>query len=289
MREYSQLPVKEFALVALLDDGTLQTFTSPSLQNENIGKTAAGLKNTLSRMVRRADPERSSILGGKSTLIPNIQCHLTCSTDSGESSHGHHKNRRFDDDGEMSGSSKRPRRRHGGRSNEEMLPPVPSRKTQTLQIDDSPRVEEFYKTRFKEMQQTACKTIGKVFVKLVEPKKQTHHPYTRGNESAPPWWPCTNQHTDPEHYVKHKEPDHLYKKGTNHNSHVYTVLTYPHRESYTPGSHPTNDRAAVKSAASLNPESWLDCTETRGAHCGGNEHLVQGKRTPGEQEEEGIP
>jgi hypothetical protein len=44
---------------------------------------------------------------------------------------------------------------------------------------------------------------------LVEPKKQTHHPYTKGDEQAPSWWPNT---TGPNN-VRHKEPDHLLKPG----------------------------------------------------------------------------
>lgn len=60
------------------------------------------------------------------------------------------------------------------------------------------------------MQQSACKVMGKAFVKLVEPRKQTHHPYTGGNDKAPSWWPPTIG----EGAVRHKEPDHLLKPGT---------------------------------------------------------------------------
>jgi hypothetical protein len=129
----------------------------------------------------------------------------------------HRKTRSEDSDEEGSGSSRRVRRRFGGRgrdnsSDNNTLKPIPSRKTQELEIGDSARVEEFYLNRFKDMQQTACKIMGKAFVKLVEPRKQTHHPYTRGDESAPPWWPANKELG--EFYVRHKEPDHLYKKGT---------------------------------------------------------------------------
>jgi hypothetical protein len=59
------------------------------------------------------------------------------------------------------------------------------------------------------MQQSACKIIGKAFVKLIEPKKQTYYPYTKGNAQAPPWWPDTKGKGS----VRHKEPDHLPKLG----------------------------------------------------------------------------
>jgi hypothetical protein len=78
-------------------------------------------------------------------------------------------------------------------------------------IGDEAEVEKFYSCRFKDMQQSSCKVMGKAFVKLVEPKKQTHHPYTKGDGKAPPWWPPTTG--DENVRVRHKEPDHLLKPG----------------------------------------------------------------------------
>jgi hypothetical protein len=78
-------------------------------------------------------------------------------------------------------------------------------------IGNEAEVEKFYHCRFKDMQQSSCKIIGKAFVKLVEPKKQTHHPYTKGDEKAPPWWPPTTGEDNVK--VRHKEPDHLLKPG----------------------------------------------------------------------------
>jgi len=88
------------------------------------------------------------------------------------------------------------------------MPPV--QKFQHLTIGDEAEVAKFYHVRFKDMQQSSCKVMGKAFVKLVEPKKQTHHPYTKGDEKAPPWWPPM----EGENAVRHKEPDHLLKPGT---------------------------------------------------------------------------
>jgi hypothetical protein len=86
---------------------------------------------------------------------------------------------------------------------------VPTQKFEPLVIGNTKKVEDYYAVRFKDMQQSACKVMGKAFVKLVEPKKQTHHPYTKGDCKAPPWWPETSG----ENGVRHKEPDHLYKPG----------------------------------------------------------------------------
>jgi hypothetical protein len=67
---------------------------------------------------------------------------------------------------------------------------IPVQKTQNLTIGNEKEVDQFYYVRFKDMQQSSCKVMGKAFVKLVEPKKQTHYPYTQGDSKAPPWWPA---------------------------------------------------------------------------------------------------
>lgn len=124
----------------------------------------------------------------------------------------HHRKSRSEDSDEGAGVKKRRIRGHGGQfrdsSNDDT--PVTTVKTkQMLTIGDSVEVDKFYRLRFKDCQQSACKIMGKSFVKLVEPKKQTHHPYTKGAEQAPPWWPPTTG----ENHVRHKEPDHLLKPG----------------------------------------------------------------------------
>tara|TARA_R110002060_G_scaffold23587_3_gene32033 strand:+ start:442 stop:981 length:540 start_codon:yes stop_codon:yes gene_type:complete len=124
----------------------------------------------------------------------------------------HRKSRSEESDGDGSVSAKRRRKGYGGqyreKSNEEM--PVAQATTRhDMEIGNEAQVTEYYRVRFSNMQQSACKVMGKAFVKLVEPKKQTHHPYTKGDEKAPPWWPNTKG----ENCVRHKEPDHLLKPG----------------------------------------------------------------------------
>jgi Protein of unknown function (DUF2841) len=129
--------------------------------------------------------------------------------------HRYRKTRSDDSDEEVSSSSRgKKRARYPGwreHSNDDTPIPVPVQKTQQLMIGDSAEVEKFYSCRFKDMQQSSCKVMGKAFVKLVEPKKQTHHPYTKGDGKAPPWWPPTTG--DDNVKVRHKEPDHLLKPG----------------------------------------------------------------------------
>jgi len=83
---------------------------------------------------------------------------------------------------------------------------VVRRNTFQLIVGDEEEVERFYVTRFKDLQQFACQLIAKVFIKCLEPKKQAHFPYHKGNISAPPWWPPLNS-------VRHREPEHLLKPG----------------------------------------------------------------------------
>ncbi|EGC41947.1 conserved hypothetical protein [Histoplasma capsulatum var. duboisii H88] len=77
----------------------------------------------------------------------------------------------------------------------------------TLPIGDEQKVLAYYVEAFKAFQQINCREIAKACIKVIEPQKQTKHPYTGGStrdpESTKPcWWP-----TD----VIHKEPDHLKK------------------------------------------------------------------------------
>ncbi|KAJ4146836.1 hypothetical protein LMH87_001395 [Akanthomyces muscarius] len=62
---------------------------------------------------------------------------------------------------------------------------------------------------------TACKLIAKAWVKAVEPKKQSTHPYTGSDGKAPDWWPKPWGPTKDDK-VRHKEPDHLYKRERVH-------------------------------------------------------------------------
>ena len=88
-----------------------------------------------------------------------------------------------------------------------------------IQIGDRRLIDEYYDTRFRQMQQVPCKTIAKAWIKTVESKKQVKHPYnggkiakelgaekgTGGELTKPDWWPKSN--------CRHREPDHLKKHG----------------------------------------------------------------------------
>ncbi|KAK0674226.1 hypothetical protein QBC41DRAFT_51657 [Cercophora samala] len=129
-----------------------------------------------------------------------------------------------------------------------------SRKT-TIMIGDSAAVRAFYERRFRKCHQILCRIIAKAFVKLVEPKKQTNHPYTRGSESAPRWWP--NDYGPNKVRLVHREPDHIKKEERVHLlTHILRMLTEPNHRQHEDirGQHLTVgklEEAAMDSAASF--------------------------------------
>ncbi|KAH3687121.1 hypothetical protein WICPIJ_001902 [Wickerhamomyces pijperi] len=72
----------------------------------------------------------------------------------------------------------------------------------TLTISNTASVQQHFRSCFREIQQLTCKSIAKEWIKIIEPKKQTRHPYKEGDSAKPKWWPDR---------VKHLEPDHLLK------------------------------------------------------------------------------
>ncbi|EDN03767.1 predicted protein [Histoplasma mississippiense (nom. inval.)] len=76
-----------------------------------------------------------------------------------------------------------------------------------ISIGDRERITAYYMGAFVEFQQTNCRRIAKAYIKAIEPRKQSAHPYNGGklgepDETKPSWWPVD---------VIHKEPDHLKK------------------------------------------------------------------------------
>lgn len=120
------------------------------------------------------------------------------------------------DDWDITSASARKRHRVRHYNREESQEETMSVMTRRgLKIGDSQAVYDFYEQRFKNCQQSACKLIAKAWVKVLAPKKQSTHPYTGSDERAPEWWPKP-WGTSKEERVRHKEPDHLYKRERVH-------------------------------------------------------------------------
>ncbi|PVH79813.1 hypothetical protein DL98DRAFT_515886 [Cadophora sp. DSE1049] len=120
-----------------------------------------------------------------------------------------------DESGEFVSVQKRRRRQphwnsDSEESEEELFAPLPStaQKPTTLRIGNDKELEKFYHARFTELQSTPCKILAKAFVKVVEPRKQSRYPYSKGQINAPPWWPALSGTNS----VRHKDPDHLFKQ-----------------------------------------------------------------------------
>lgn len=97
--------------------------------------------------------------------------------------------------------------------------PLPKR---TIRIGNTVAVRKYFYDACEAMQQLAIKWILKMWIKAIEPKKQSTYPYSDKNRNvrqkgqngatltqppskgAPPWWPTK---------VRFKEPDHLKKPG----------------------------------------------------------------------------
>ncbi|KAL2205110.1 hypothetical protein CC79DRAFT_1323849 [Sarocladium strictum] len=113
-------------------------------------------------------------------------------------------------DNTSASARKRQRARHYSQEdNQQDTMSVMTRKG--LKIGDAEAVYNYYEQAFKSCQQSACKLIAKAWVKVLAPKKQSTHPYTGSDERAPDWWPKP-WGTSKEERVRHKEPDHLYKR-----------------------------------------------------------------------------
>ncbi|KAH7310070.1 hypothetical protein BKA65DRAFT_543427 [Rhexocercosporidium sp. MPI-PUGE-AT-0058] len=95
-------------------------------------------------------------------------------------------------------------------SEEEIFAPISiaKQKSTTLRIGNDKKIEKFYRARFQELPTLLCKIMAKAFVKAVEPRKQSRYPYSKGQISAPPWWPALSGTNS----VRHKDPDHLHKQ-----------------------------------------------------------------------------
>ncbi|KAE9378927.1 hypothetical protein N431DRAFT_327065 [Stipitochalara longipes BDJ] len=218
LKDCARIGFKEFGLVVITDNGDLKSYSSPSLVPY---QQRFFTDEFCSRFRRAAKKVSDNAYSSPAYAAESMHSEFELESESvgrkgSGSSEGrtrYRKSRSEDSDEDISsGSRGKKRARYPAwreNSNDDTPIPVPVQKTQQLMIGDSAEVEKFYACRFKDMQQSSCKVMGKAFVKLVEPKKQTHHPYTKGDGKAPPWWPPTTG--DDNVRVRHKEPDHLLK------------------------------------------------------------------------------
>lgn len=76
-----------------------------------------------------------------------------------------------------------------------------------LHLSSKREIMNHLRACFRELQQLACKTIAKAWIKVIEPRKQTNYPYNRGEDSKPFWWPSHIRHCEPDHLIKSERID----------------------------------------------------------------------------------
>ncbi|KAL2888080.1 hypothetical protein HOO65_040417 [Ceratocystis lukuohia] len=194
LTEHCQIPLNDCFVAALLKDGTIAMYSGPViLGQDNINKFFNSEKfvEVIRQMGAPPGKDPSVKEESSSTNIakleqvenprPSKRSRLELLRDTVDSD--------LDDDGPVTVATTLPRR--------------------PISIGDRNSIWLYYQQRLRSCQQNACKIIAKAWVKAIEPKKQSHHPYTGKEDRAPSWWPKPITKED---RVRHKEPDHLYKR-----------------------------------------------------------------------------
>lgn len=219
LREYCNISAEFYVLIPIIE-GKPQLFTAPNVPSIDITKFLN--VDALSRELRRAQSvSNTAYAESEFSFEPETNRHPLDAVrrwTTQDRRYGQSMGlSNFEDDGNYK-ARKRPRasmmRREPENFEDEPATSSSSSK-KSLVIGDSSAVWKFYEERFKSIQQSACKLIAKAWVKAVEPKKQSTHPYTGADEKAPDWWPKPWGPAK-EQKVRHKEPDHLYKRERVH-------------------------------------------------------------------------
>ncbi|KAL1894697.1 hypothetical protein Sste5346_005670 [Sporothrix stenoceras] len=246
LREQCRIPAQCYFVSAILDNGETVTFSGPTEYKEKI-PTFFDM-NRWMRCATGQSPSVADLVAGSEPVYEDHHAHSRSRSRRPQSQvtgQGlEYEGRRpayhrvngvdeFDDD-----FSRNRKRARGTTSRRiaEMAEERPIRVTAPtkipVRISEEQVIWNVYDQRFRGLQQTACKLIAKAWVKLVEPKKQSTHPYTGSDEKAPDWWPKPWGTTRDEK-VRHKEPDHLYKKERVHLlKHILRMIVLPNAEQH---------------------------------------------------------
>ncbi|KAK3379818.1 hypothetical protein B0T24DRAFT_170561 [Lasiosphaeria ovina] len=213
LREQCQINAQYYFLAARLDDGSHQYFSGPRRLETSEIRKIFDMDRFLHHQRRGA--AASSFQDDPGFPYEDVYHRESSGPDyAGRRSYDRRRVQAidpFDDEGGRRTTRKRPRAQVYQRDLDDDEPPVMVSSKKGIKIGNSEEVWNFYDQRFRNCQQTACKLIAKIFVKTIAPKKQSNNPYTQSDERAPDWWPKPWGTTKDEK-VRHKEPDHLWKK-----------------------------------------------------------------------------
>ena len=83
-----------------------------------------------------------------------------------------------------------------------------------FEISDTEELRKWTVEAFEAVQQVTCRLIAKLWIKKIEPKKQSAHPYNGGlpkdeeknpERTKPSYWPPGIPHKEPDHIQKSRE------------------------------------------------------------------------------------
>ncbi|KAJ5288293.1 hypothetical protein N7508_011068 [Penicillium antarcticum] len=211
---HKEMYPRHFALIYIDRDGNLRHQISPSLYGNRANILTAQVTARFLKVVAESE-ERSHLSRPAHSLadkhLSHASCHASFPTLRGTEGNG-----------EMAvvpecvtqPASARTRATVQCRERVEVQDLSTDPHSASIPLRDSKFLRQYYEKVFKNLQQTNCRVIAKVYVKIVEPRKQVQYPYngrrTVGGityqmspeETKPPWWPPG---------VSHREPDHLSK------------------------------------------------------------------------------
>ncbi|KAI1149205.1 hypothetical protein F4825DRAFT_453693 [Nemania diffusa] len=215
LRELCNIPGKMYFVAAMENDNSITYFSSPA-SDPQINFHAFFNSGAFAKEVRRIERVRN---GSSSFDGPELGFNPEMHTPIYESSRTDVRDQYYQPiaaDGSTSDNVRRPRKRQ--RTNSDIpsgrgMSMATTEASRGIKIGDVHAVYAFYDHYLKCCQQTACKTLGKAWVKAIAPKKQSTNPYTKGDETRPDWWPKFYRKFGCETWknMRHKEPDHLGK------------------------------------------------------------------------------
>ncbi|CAM1502993.1 Fc.00g077690.m01.CDS01 [Cosmosporella sp. VM-42] len=229
LRRHCGINGKRFFVAAIQDDGRLQTFSAPGTNQLGIDVVKQFFdEEKYRRVISRLEAGVSPVVDDGFGLHGIGGIHGAMGFPRNRTLDRRRMSNFEDWDNIARQNRKRPRARHPINDDDD-VPMTVSTTRKGIKIGNSDEVWNFYEQRFKNCQQTACKLIAKAWVKAVEPKKQSTHPYTGSDEKAPDWWPKPWGPTK-EDKVRHKEPDHLYKRERVHLlNHILRMIVEPNK------------------------------------------------------------
>lgn len=228
MRTRCGINGRHYFVAVTMEDGGIEIFNSPNQLHDNVSSQffdSAKFQEVMERISTGANPilDNPQPSGGRRLR------------ESRRSSIGSQRSSRLSS---RRGSHSEDSSRHNGvvrsRPNREDTSTTvgPSARVSSrpqLRIGDEEAIWDFYEQRLKDCQQNACKLMAKAWIKIIEPKKQSSHPYTKGEETAPDWWPKPYfDRNGTKRAVRHKEPDHLRKGERLHLlQHIMRLVIQP--------------------------------------------------------------